>query len=126
MSTAKVSPLATFREHLARGVLGYQVDPSNGNPVFYPRVIGPESGSTDLEWRGSAGLGTVYAVTVISPKDEAPYNVALVDVDEGFRLMSRIDGMPAADVFVGMRVRLQVTMMDDGQTPLPVFHALEA
>ncbi len=115
------SPLAIFRDHLAQGQLAYQHDVETGRAVFYPRVIGPGSGSPDLTWRVSAGLGTVYAVTVVSPRGESPYNVVLVDMDEGFRLMSRIECLPAESVLIGMRVRARVHHPGDGQAPYPVF-----
>ena len=119
---AHASPLARFREHLERGELAYQFDPVSGRPVFFPRVIGPGTGSA-LEWRVSAGKGTVHAVTVISPRGEPPYNVVLVDLDEGFRLMSRVEEMPAEAVHIGMRVRSRVHVPAEGGAPYPVFLA---
>ena len=120
-TTPAVSPLARFREHLRRGELAYQYDPGSGQPVFYPRVIGPGSGNADLEWRVSKGSGTVYAVTVISPRGEPPYNVVLVDMDEGFRLMSRVEDVRPEDVRIGQRVRMRVHTPADGAAPYPVF-----
>ena len=66
------SPLATYLDHLERGELAYQFSPSTNRPVFYPRVIAPGSGAADLEWRVSAGLGTVYATTVVHPRAAPP------------------------------------------------------
>ncbi|NKJ48490.1 hypothetical protein CIC12_17435 [Burkholderia sp. SG-MS1] len=117
------SPLAVFRDYLGMGQLAYQHDAATGEAVFYPRVVGPRSGNPDLTWRISTGLGTVYAVTVISPRGEPPYNVVLIDVDEGFRLMSRVEGLPAESVRIGMRVRARVHRPADGQPPYPVFDA---
>ena len=117
---ANGSPLARFRAHLQRGELAYQFDTASGQPVFYPRVLGPGTGS-ELEWRTSAGGGTVHAATVISPRGEAPYNVVLVDMDEGFRLMSRVEDVPADAVRIGMRVRMRVHAAADGAAPYPVF-----
>ena len=85
------SPLAVYQAHLDRGELAYQWSPEASRAVFYPRVICPYTGSDRLEWRVSAGLGTVYATTVTHPREGAPYNVALIDVDEGFRMMSRVE-----------------------------------
>lgn len=119
-TVAERSPLARFREHLQRGELAYQFDPESGRPVFHPRVLGPGTGNPALQWRVSEGRGTVHAVTVISPRGEAPYNVVLVDMDEGFRLMSRVEDMPAEAVRIGMRVRMRVHAAADG-TPCPVF-----
>jgi Predicted nucleic-acid-binding protein containing a Zn-ribbon len=118
---AESSPLARFRDHLQRGELAYQFDTASGQPVFYPRVLGPGTGTPDLEWRVSEGGGTVYAVTVISPRGEPPYNVVLVDMDEGFRLMSRVEEVPADAVHIGMRVRSRVHTPGDGASPYPVF-----
>lgn len=121
---AGASPLARFRDHLQRGELAYQFDTASGQPVFFPRVIAPGTGHA-LEWRVSAGKGTVHAVTVISPRGESPYNVVLVDMDEGFRLMSRVEEVHADAVRIGMRVRAQVHTPGDGAAPYPVF-VLEA
>jgi uncharacterized OB-fold protein len=117
--TAGASPLAQFRDHLQRGELAYQFDAASGQPVFYPRVIAPGTGNV-VEWRVSAGYGTVHAVTVISPRGEPAYNVVLVDMDEGFRLMSRVERMPAEAVRIGMRVRARVHTPETAP-PYPVF-----
>jgi uncharacterized OB-fold protein len=118
---AGASPLARFREHLKRGELAYQYDAQSGQPVFYPRVLGPGTGNPDLQWRVSTGKGTVHAVTVVSPRGEPAYNMVLVDMDEGFRLMSRVEEHPAGDVRIGMRVRARVHEPADGAPPYPVF-----
>jgi uncharacterized protein len=62
----------------------------------------------------------VHAVTVISPRGEPAYNVVLVDMDEGFRLMSRVEHVPAEAVRIGLRVRARVHM-PEGASPYPVF-----
>jgi len=123
MERLEESPLAAWRRHLAQGKLAYQVSP-DGEPVFFPRVMAPRTGATGLQWRISEGLGTVYSTTVVYRRDEAPLNVALIEMDEGFRLMSRVEGMDAEAVRIGLRVR--VTVRDaDGDAPYPVFEALE-
>jgi uncharacterized OB-fold protein len=121
MPNAALSPLATYIAHLKRGELGYQFSPSLGKAVFYPRVIAPVTGEADLEWRVSAGLGTVHATTVVTPQQGAVYNVCLVDVDEGFRMMSRVEDIPPADVKIGMRVRFRVHTPEGEEDPYPVF-----
>ncbi len=119
------SPLATWRAHLRAGELAFQVDESSGSPVFYPRVVGPGTGST-LRWQVSQGLGTVYATTAISSRDQGTYNVALVDMDEGFRLMSRVESIPAEQVRIGQRVRVRVHHPAGDEAPYPVFDPVEA
>lgn len=64
------SPLGQYIvEHCGKGELAYQVCTDDGRPVFYPCAIAPVTASTNLEWRVSKRLGTVYATTVIYPKD---------------------------------------------------------
>jgi uncharacterized OB-fold protein len=123
MSTpATAAPLETYLAHLAKGELAFQRAP-DGTPVFFPRLVAPRSGATDLQWHVSAGLGTVYSATTIHPKGEPAYNVSLIDMDEGCRLMSRVEGVDAASVSIGMRVRVRIAQGSDG-VPLPVFDAL--
>jgi uncharacterized protein len=126
MEKATASPLATYLAHLERGQLAYQFSPDAKAPVFFPRVICPTTGSTNLEWRISAGAGTVYATTVVHPQQGAPYNVALIDVDEGFRMMSRVEDIPPQQVRIGMRVQFRVHRPEGDEPPCPVFHPMGA
>ena len=122
---AAQSPLAQWRQYLARGELAYQFDPVRQCAVFYPRIVAPGSGAA-LEWRVSRGLGTVHATTWVPVRDGPPYNLAIVEMDEGFRLMSRIDGLPATEVAIGLRVRLRVQQPAGDDAPIPLFEALES
>ena len=125
-SLKEQSPLGVYIEHLKRGELAYQVCTDDNSAVFYPRAVAPTTGSTNLEWRVSKGLGTVYSTTTVhAAKDQPPHNVALIDVDEGFRLMSRVEDIDPMQVKIGMRVRMRVHPGDDKQPPYPVFTPAE-
>ena len=115
------SPLKTFNDHLERGELAYQFSPGAGKAVFHPRVLCPFTGSERLEWRISKGLGTVHATTVVHPAEGKPFNVALIDCDEGFRLMSRVEDIAPEQVKIGQRVRFRVHKPDGEEAPYPVF-----
>ena len=115
------SPLAIYQAHLDRGELAYQWSPKAGRAVFYPRLLCPYTGSTELEWRIASGLGTVYATTVTHPQQGAPYNIALIDCDEGFRLMSRVEEIEPVAVKIGMRVRCRVHQPEGDEPAYPVF-----
>jgi len=115
------SPYGIYLEHCRKGELAYQVSAGDGRAVFYPRVAAPGTGNTNLQWRVSKGLGTVYATTVVYYKNEPPLNVALIDVDEGFRMMSRVEGMDPMKVGIGMRVKVKMLPGDEKQPPHPVF-----
>ena len=121
----KQSPLGVYIEHCKKGELAYQVA-EDGKPVFFPRAIAPRTGGK-LEWRVSKGMGTVHATTVVhGAKDQKPWNVALIDLDEGFRMMSRVEDIDPMNVKIGMRVKVRMTKGDEKQPPYPVFTAVEA
>jgi uncharacterized OB-fold protein len=119
MDLNKESPYGTFLAHIKKGELAYQVD-ADGKAVFYPRAMAPITGSA-LQWRVSKGLGTVYATTVVHSKGENPFNVAMIDLDEGFRMMSRVEDVDPMQVKIGMRVKVRMHPGDEKQPPYPVF-----
>lgn len=102
------SPMGRYQAALERGYLEYQFSPQAGRAVFYPRILCPFTGSADLEWRRSSGRGVIYTLTRLYPSQGDPYAVALVDMEEGFRLMTRIVDAAADDVGIGDRVALSV------------------
>ena len=113
------APAEVYRRYLEVGELGFQRCEGCGAAIFYPRVLCPVCGGASLTWETSGGHGTVYATTAVYRRDREPYNVVLVDLEEGFRIMSRVEGMPAVDVKIGMLVRLRVDEMEEG--PVVVF-----
>ena len=115
------SPLHTYRRYLEEGVLAYQYSPAAGRAVFYPRVICPYTGSDALEWRVSGGYGVIHAITEIAPKNGESYHVALIDMDEGFRLMSNVLPSSGCSPAIGMRVRAEIVRLGDDKLPNPVF-----
>jgi uncharacterized OB-fold protein len=112
-------PAEAYKRYLEGGSLGFQRCRDCSSAIFYPRVLCPVCGSIFLEWRTSGGRGVVYATTAVNRRDDEPYNVTLVDLEEGFRMMSRIEGVPADEVSIGLRVRFEVREEDDG--PVAVF-----
>jgi uncharacterized OB-fold protein len=120
---AEQSPLAVFQQHCANGELGYQVDEA-GNAIYYPRLCVPATGSTDLSWKVSKGLGTVYATTTLFPRGAEPYDVSLIDVDEGFRMMARVENVDPMEVVIGLRVRMRMIDGSEAQPAYPVFEPL--
>jgi uncharacterized protein len=125
MASAATSPLGVYLEHMAKGELAYQFSPGANAAVFYPRAICPLTGSDNLLWRISKGMGTVYATTVVTPQRGEPYNVALIDIDEGFRMMSRVEDIAPLDVRIGMRVKFRVHAAEGDEPPYPVFTPVE-
>jgi len=110
-------PAEVYRRYLESGRLGFQRCAGCGATVFYPRVLCPVCGSAELAWETSSGRGVVYATTAVYRRDADPYNVVLVDLEEGFRMMSRVEDVPADEVEVGTRVALRIDREDES----PVF-----
>jgi uncharacterized protein len=126
MPGADQSPLAVYQAHLDNGELAYQWSPKAGRAVFYPRIVCPYSGSTELEWRIASGFGTVYATTVTYSFQGDGYNIVLVDCDEGFRMMSRVEEIDPMAVKIGMRVKFRIHPAEGDQPAYPVFVPVEA
>ncbi len=74
-----------------------------GEAVHYPRVLCPFCGSTRLAWEESAGEGVVYSTTTVFTR-EGSYDVSLVDLTEGYRVMTTVTGGGV----IGARVRGRV------------------
>ena len=113
-----MGPEAQWRHALEQGRLLIQRARASGACFFPPRGAEPGTGDTGWDWVEASGEGTVYSVTIVHPRPpEVPYNVALVDLVEGPRIMSRVEcGGP---VNIGMKVRARIDM-SSGQ-PLVLF-----
>ena len=133
---AKPEPVASiasqpFWDGCAAGEIRLPRCRSCGTAHFYPRPFCPHCGADDITWIRAAGTGTVWASTVVHSSfwgdawaDDLPYNVAIVELDEGVRLVSNVLGVAPGNVRIGARVR--VGFVRRGATALPVFHLLDA
>ena len=106
----RAGPEATYKAFLAEGRFMLQRARRTGEYVFYPRVVAP-SGATDLEWVEAKGTGTLYAITVNRSRRGA-WNVALVDLDEGVRMMSTLPDVESAAI--GTRLAARIETAEDG------------
>lgn len=115
-------PISPYRRYLAgceASRLSFQRD-ATGAAIFPPRM--PDA--TDhgpLAWTDSAGAGTIYSATVVCPREAEPYALVLVDLDEGFRMMSRVVDVAAESVEIGDRVSADFRKLEDDGPVLPVF-----
>ena len=108
--------------------LRYQVCDDCQDIVFYPRRHCNHCMSLNLSWKTSRGEGSVYTYTVVRQiglpafRDLAPYAVAWIDLDEGFRMISNITGVddPTSDIHIGQRVRVSWEDQESGIS-LPLF-----
>ena len=90
-------------------------------PFWYPRAICPRCLGDTVEWQTASGRGVVYAASVQhlpGPGRDAadgPYVVALVDLEEGVRVMGNVAECAPDDVKVGMQVRAIWQPLSDGR-----------
>ncbi|MDB5897208.1 MAG: hypothetical protein JWP41_810 [Ramlibacter sp.] len=109
-----IHPEQEYFAQLAQGRFMLQRSRSSGRFIFHPRVAEPVTGARDLEWVAASGRGTVHAATVVRPKPpQQPYNVVLVDLEEGPRVMSRVEGIAPEAVRIGMKVQARIGSQDE-------------
>ena len=100
---------------------------NDGGSFFFP----PERyvpGTTDTDWQyvESTGRGTVYTYSIVhrpmSPDFSAPYVLAVVDLDEGWHMMTNVVDCALEDLRVGLPVEVAFLDIDGGA--LPVFRPI--
>lgn len=105
-------PVTTeYWDATARGELLIQRCPACGHRQHYPRAACTQCGATP-EWERASGRGTIHTFTVIRQnhsrpfRDLAPYVVAIVELEEGPRMMGNVTDCPIEDVRIGMPVEV--------------------
>ncbi|MEE8530586.1 MAG: Zn-ribbon domain-containing OB-fold protein [Hyphomicrobium sp.] len=102
-----------------------------GHIQFYPRSLCTACMSDQLEWSAARGTGkvyshsTVYRALVPGFEDDVPYVVAMIELDEGVRLLSQIIYCEPEEVFIGLRVSVIFEEAREGVV-LPKFRPLPA
>jgi uncharacterized OB-fold protein len=108
----------TYWNAAARGELLYQECAGCGHRQFYPRAMCTACGG-DTEWKPASGRGTVHTFTVIHQNlappfgELSPYVVAMVELEEGVRMMTNITHCDKGEVHVGLPVECYVVKVDD-------------
>ncbi len=113
-----------FWAGLQEGKLVLQYCPEAGRYQHIPRPISGYTGKRNIDWRPVSGTGTIYANTVIRVSGGIPTrSVAIVELDEGVRIIANIVDCAPDDVAIGQRVTLTQLRMDD-DTKYPAFRCL--
>ncbi len=88
---------------------------------FFPRVLCPHCHGTAISWQRASGKGRVHTTTVVRRKLErgGDYNVCMVELEEGVRMMSRVEGIAPGDVVIDMAVTAFVGGAEDA--PIVLF-----
>ncbi len=95
---------------------------------WHPRPRCPHCGSERVDWIRGSGKGTIHTYTVVRQsgdpyfKTKLPYAVAMIELDEGVRLMSNIVETPLEALRIGMRVEVVFEPSSEGMA-IPLFRA---
>ncbi|MBA3304279.1 MAG: Zn-ribbon domain-containing OB-fold protein [Actinomycetota bacterium] len=97
-----------------------------GEAFFYPRPFCPGCWSDDVGWEEASGRAVLYTYSVVRRNDlppfpdRVPYVAAVVDLEEGPRMMTNVVGCDPDDVAVGMALTVEFRQETDEVT-VPVF-----
>jgi uncharacterized protein len=107
-----------------RGELLFQRCAKCGRTTHTPAYICSNCTSRELSWERSAGAGAVYSWTTVwrpqIPAFAVPYVAIIVDMDEGWQVLSNLIGCDVDDVEIGMRVEVEFHPIEGGYQ-LPYF-----
>jgi len=119
---AAAGPDAHYARSLAEGRWQVQRCNACGRAIFYPRTACTACGAADYSWFAPSGRGVVHSTTVMRRPAAAggDRHLCLVDLEEGFRMMSRVEGVAPELVAIGDRVVAALSSQDG--LPLVIFH----
>ncbi len=117
-----------YWEGLRQGELRIQRCDACGRAVFYPRALCPHCHAATLSWIVASGRGTLYSYTVVHQAfgpfaAVTPFFVAIVELEEGVRMMTRIIDAPRERIAIGAAVHVTFEQVGEDLT-LPYFHLL--
>jgi len=138
MSEAK-RPLPSAKEHdtqafwaaTRNGEFKYQQCKACHTVIFYPRRHCTGCTDGELEWKQSNGQGTVYSFSVVRQsyhpffRNQVPYVVAWIDMDEGPRILSNIVGLAASDKAVSIGQRVTIEWEEHEALSIPLFVTID-
>lgn len=96
---------------------------------FYPRPRCPRCGSADVEWTQVSGRARLYSYVINHRpmpgfESDAPYAIAVVELEEGPRMMTSIVGVPNTPEHLVLDMPLQVAFEQRGDMMIPVFEGV--
>ncbi|MEO3874641.1 Zn-ribbon domain-containing OB-fold protein [Nonomuraea sp. B12E4] len=115
-----------FWDGTAAGELRIQRCQSCARHYFYPRPNCPHCGGEQVEWVRASGRATLYSYVINhrpAPgfEDEAPYAIAVVELEEGVRMMTNIVGVPSTPENLPLDMELRVVFEQRGDVHVPLF-----
>lgn len=105
-------PDAAWQDNLAAGRFTVQRCTACGHAQFPPSVLCRACGSSSVAFVAASGRASIYASTTVR-KREGSYNVSIVELAEGPRMMSRIEGVEPDEVAIGAAVVARIVAAED-------------
>ena len=120
-----VGPEQQFKNYLSEGKFMIQRCKSLDKFFFHPRVAFPGTGERDLEWVEASGIGTVHSTTCNRrlPEKGGDFNLSLITLDEGPRMMARVEGTDSDKVQIGQKVKARISILNG--EPAVIFDILQ-
>ena len=120
-----IGPEQQFKNYLSEGKFMVQRSKSLNEFFFHPRVAFPGSGERDLEWVEVSGRGIVYSTSCNRrlPEKGGDFNLSLITLEEGPRMMARVEGVDPDTVEIGQKVKARISTLKG--EPAIIFDILE-
>ncbi len=124
--TAPRSAEKQYRELLEQGRFCLQKCAACGLWVFYPRMCCTRCGSQDLAFEDADPKGIVYSCTTVYRPNalDKDYNISIVELNVGCRILSRVEAVAPERVEIGMPV--SAIIKSENGRPLLVFEPSHA
>ena len=112
--TGTVGPEQQFKNFLSEGKFMIQRCKSLNQFFFHPRVAFPGSGERDLEWVEASGNGVVFSYSCYRrlPEKGGDFNLSLITLEEGPRMMARVEGIDPDKVEIGQKVKARISSLN--------------
>lgn len=130
-AAAKAVPVPTpttrpYWEGTQAGELRLQQCQDCSQHIFYPRTHCPHCGSARTQWVRTSGRGRLYSYVInhmAAPgwEGDVPYVVAVVQLEEGPRMLSNLVGVPPDPQALELDMPLEVVFEPRGNMMLPLF-----
>ena len=108
-----IGPEQQFKNYLTEGKFMIQKSKSLNEFFFHPRVAFPGTGERDLEWVEASGNGIVYSTSCNRrlPEKGGDFNISLITLQEGPRMMAKIEGVTPDQVVIGQKVKARISSL---------------
>ena len=120
-----VGPEQQFKNYLSQGKFMIQRSKSLNQFFFHPRVAFPGTGERDLEWVEASGNGIVHSTTCNRrlPEKGGDFNLSLITLEEGPRMMARVEGVEPDKLDIGQKVKARISELNG--EPAIIFDVLK-